>query len=422
MSNWFKRVARKDSVNSTLLVGEEDRTTHTGYTAGKGRSCEDFEDLYERYARARLVTLFPNSMFYAGFSSETQPKYVVPADKNEEMRQAVIQAEKFGWSIIVASGINPQDKTSGTNIQAWGPKCNGVGAEPAEFDAYGIPTVMSIYYDPKDSSKKTDVPKQNFFILRTGDRLGWKGISKLLPVYDIILMQQQIIEVFTQTCRNAAISFLHVDDPHATTDAQITALNTAIGNIRSLQKLVTGGGKTLTPISLMDKSYDPINIVNKCDEFICSVFLIPKSLLTGDPSGHLSSSREANAQFYNRVKEIQSYYYPQLQPVLKRIGAPDDIQFIDPTEMTQQEKAEFLAVVSSVLEKLNVGDDQVINFVNDELGTEFTIDMDKQVLKQFQISSLLQNKPAEGNGNAVTEGTPVPKKATKKVKPNGQAQ
>ena len=98
-----------------------------------------------------------------------------------------------------------------------------------------------------------------------------------------------------------------------------------------------------------------------------------KTMLDGDPSGHLSSSEVALAAFYASVKEDQDEILFQLKPLLLELGLSDEVAFADPTEMPAASQAAFVRETVASLQALGVDNEQAVRYVNQVYGTNFEV-------------------------------------------------
>jgi len=366
MFRFLRRARRRDTHVSTEVargsVTFEEASPTSGITA------DQLWDLYAYNPRAKIIVeKVPRAAFHAGFTNDVDREVV------SELQRAFVYARVLGWAAVVVGEDG--------SVQAWNARAKGVGAEAAETDEFGRPSVLKVYYDADDQTKSVEIdgPGENFFIVRTLRGLpGWRGLSVLSDLYATLVRQESIVKSYTDYAKLWGISLVHVKDAKAHTSAHLSAAKNALeGKLRGGEVVVTGEGVDIQTVPMMSGSYDPINILGFIDTLVSASSGLNRHLLTGDPEGHLTSSEVSLAAFYATVKEFQDEILPQVRPILARLGYPEDTAFNDPSEMPSHLLASYVRDTVAVLKLVGVSDAQIIEFINQTFQTDFVVDPGK---------------------------------------------
>ncbi len=347
----------------------------------------------------------PKACFHGGFTNEIDPA------KLKELQQADFFKELYGWSVVI---------TKGGNVQGWNPFADKIGAKVTKFNEKGLPSEVEIYYDPADNTKKDTFNEKEFHILRTGDQgvAGWQGEPRLLCLYEIIRDQRQVVEGYAHYAALMNVVKWLIQDKQASTDQHITDTRTAFGNPLEKDVYVYNGDMTVDVKSPLEKAWNPVPFLQYMDTQIAGTLELNLNLLTGDPEGHLSSSQVAALAFFAHVKTYQDELLLQLKPVFAAIGVPEDTEFIDPTELSPIDQATLLKELVVMLKSCSVPSQEIMDYINNTLNTEFTVDQDAEMAKMFPPTNF-QQAPPNNEVQPNEKQTPpneVPKKG-KKAKP-----
>lgn len=386
---FWNRKSRKDTRQQTGSTASGEITDEE-LVDGATVTADRLWDTYKYNEVAKLVIRKKcKAMFHNGFSE------VLDKAKLQELMRADLYKKVLGWSVVVID--------AGKNIQAWCAYNHGVGAKVPDddYDDFGRPNSFDIYTDESDNSKKTNVKGRGtkFFILRTFDgHPGWKGDSDLLALFKTLTRQEKILDDYGLFCYLWGKPLVHMQDKNATESGHLDDDLTDIkGKLKSGGIVVTDASKVITSQSLMSGAYDPINILNFQNGRIAGSSELNKTMLDGDPSGHLSSSEMALAAFYASIKEDQDEVLIQLLPILKALGLTDNIVFKDPSEFPPGQMAAFVRETVTVLKSLPISDKEIVDFVNNQYGTEFKIDSAVMAQKEEARKTLSQIPLRDGD-------------------------
>jgi hypothetical protein len=209
----------------------------------------------------------------------------------------------------------------------------------------------------------------------------------LLPLVALTLTQNKILEDYSYYTALMGRARDIVQDVKALTEAEMNATRDAFISFKQggYDCVVTGpdiNPKTqIEHYSGMQGSYDPVPILQFIDKMFCRALKISMPILTGEPEGHISSSIMALTAFYARIKEYQDWTLLQVREALIAAGAPQDVRFCDPTELPIEQQATLIKDFIAALTQAEVKKEQIIEWINNLMDTEFARAPDQYVDK-----------------------------------------
>ena len=131
------------------------------------------------------------------------------------------------------------------------------------------------------------------------------------------------------------------------------------------------------------------------DKYIVRESAITMSMLTGDPTGYLSSSNVQVNEWFTAIKEYQDHKLPQYRPLLMALGMPEDVKFQDPSEPTLEASLESVKVFREGLEGL-VSRESILEYINNNiLGLEGEEEL--ELASEEEMMQFNQNQQGDDN-------------------------
>ena len=339
---------------------------------GSDITLEHVIDTYRRYPGAKLaITKLVQAMYHNGFDSD------IPRDRIHQLMKATEYAFWMGWSSVVA-------RQSDKSIEAWSPRAGeGVGFIMVEFDDNGdVVTIeiqkrfdensenlVKITNDPNGTYKDNYNSDIQLFMMRSPDGLnGVRGESKILPLVDVFRIQYEIVMQYMKYAYSQGINVPVLQIKDLNTDSLAEAKAQMVSTIKKGEVPILDIEDKLAMLSQMAGSWDPYNMIDFCDKYIARVTQMNKNMLTGDPSGHLTSSITAMAAWYDYVREQQDLILPQILPILEYLGYGEAI-FNDPAEYTSEQKWQSALLIRQATDGI-VSIESQIDLLNKHLGLQ----------------------------------------------------
>lgn len=276
----------------------------------------------------------------------------IEPDRLLELKDGHEWTYAYGYAaIIVDATTNPP------RCEAWHPMIDGVGFQFSEFSRYGYPHEIELHLKfpeaetpewlkipayPCETDRNGEFIRQKpipgkfgFFIIRTrGGVKGVMGLPAYMDLIDPIRSQYDILKAYIPYAEKQGMAFpaifLKNNDPTNRANIQ----NQFDTQPTSNRLLILSMDDAIEWISPQANAYDPFPILNWINTMISRASQMNRLMLEGDPAGYLSASETAISNWEASVKEEQIFWRTQFLPIFEALGAPDDINFKDPSKPT----------------------------------------------------------------------------------------
>lgn len=317
---------------------------------GDDITAEDLWDTYVHVPGAAAIIDRPiEAMFHNGFRD-----WDLDYERKLEIEKAMKFRDLFGISAILMNKDG--------DIQAWNLKADNVGFTLAAFDDLGRCTSVKIYADGLQGKeiKGRDI---KFFLFRTPDGLpGERGLSKLLNLIDVVRINHEIWTEYLKYAKHQGLAHPVMkvkdldDDKYLKVESELNAPTKDDAVIIDIED-------DFDYKSPQKEAYNPVPMLEYGDTYITRESSLSKIQIYGEYTGALAASDTQTGNWYAHIKELQDEIMPSLTPLLKAMGAPDDVQFNEPGEYQIGTQMNGVLQIRMALEGL-VPPEQIVDVIN----------------------------------------------------------
>jgi len=338
----LQKVLRRFAVASTPRLQAEIQRYYTGFAAEFGQPItnEDITQALKRIPLAhRIVFAVAHDIFDNWFEVEPLEESVDKEKFNEQVQkvllllnakdvftQAAVFERAYGWSIIV---LGYQDKAPTlkepvqapeaiVSLEAYSPQNMG---EP-EIDKdessphFGQPKIYKI----KISDSKTVEVHHSRVIHFATRKLepGYKGVSVLEPVWDVLTMLWNVLWGMGQTVYRYGSGFPVVTVKNVPRE-KVLEYEREAGPLTSRTQLWCDENTTIEFKGLAGRALDPAPYYVPMMENISAGTSIPMAILRGAQAGQLAGSEVNEREYFKLISDCQSRYEPGIMDLIDRL-------------------------------------------------------------------------------------------------------
>ena len=315
---------------------------YTGFTAEFGQPITN-DDITKALRRVpiahRIVFAVAHDIFDNWFDVEPLEESVDEEKFNEAVQkvllllnakdvftQAAVFERAYGWSIIV---ISYKDKAVTLKDPVFAPE-KIVSLEPYSPQNMEEPEIDKDENSPRFGQPKTykikitenkTVEVHHSRVIHFATRKiehGYKGISVLEPVWDVITTLWNVIWGMGQTMYRYGSGFPVVTVKGATKE-QIDQYKREWGPLTAQTSMWTDENTTIEFKGLAGRALDPEPYYTPIMENISAGTSIPLAILRGAQAGQLAGSEVNEREYFKLISDCQSRYEPGIMDLIDRL-------------------------------------------------------------------------------------------------------